>query len=483
MSFRSIQPHQSANTNTDIVEYEEPQQQEGIFDGMSWVYIPQAGKKRSRFNNRFDDKRQPVKRDPVQEADWESVQFESRQRLKALLEDIIVVETKQENGEIERREFLQFAVIPLTSYTEWGPRADGQGNAKHGGRQMWAHDDDPKSPKYGQQIQGEEAKIVCSSPDGVAPWPQWVGTTPFRREPNAPFHPRFKRHIEIGKRANGSEIPAKEMCKECPFNDWSDGRPPCGTSWKYIGWAPAQVDINGELFEGGLVVISGPYSVQAAFTGQKAGSKWGHATRNLPRWDDLTKTTGKSKKFVPINDLTEEMLPTVIGLAANENKFRHLKGYDYSEVTPGSITTMGELETHANGVIDSGELETIAFAEIQEVSYAWAPQGLNGEIRPMEMSSVLNNNKGSEQRIPMLTGPKDDNGQYIFPALERREIRDFFGGWAQAMLRRKQWEELTKANIAAIEEKRRQSNVTISGEPEMPQIPAETIQDVDDLDE
>lgn len=486
MSLRNL-PQNSSNTSSEMVEYEEQAPNEGIYSDMSWVYVPQAGKKRAKYANRFDEKTGlPLKRDSISDQDWASVDPLSQQRLKNLLHDAITVEGKLEDGTVESFVFLQFRIIPLTSYTDFYQRPDGQGSAKRGGRQLWAVDEDPKSPKFGQQIMGSDAKIVCSSPDGVAPYPQFVGTAPFRNTVNAPLHSKWKRHIPIGEDGKGNLLPPEKMCPLCPFNDWSDGKPPCGTAWKYIGWAPAQQDIYGEIMSARLVIIGGPYSIQAAFQGQKAGNKWGHATRNLPKWDELTKSIRKNKKYVPIDEVTEEMLPLIIGFAANNDKFAHLKGRDYVSVELGQVQTMQDLADFAFNLVETNsELSNVSFVEIQEAAYTWAPEGLNGPIRPLEMISVLNNNTGSEQRIPMLTGPKDDNGEYIFEPLEPKEVRDFFQDWHVALRRRAQWEQMTKDNIAAIHAKRQAPTVTEpDGTEDLENMPsAAASMTVDDLDE
>jgi hypothetical protein len=482
MSLRGYTPNANTNSSSDIVEYEEPVQYEGIYTGMSWAYVPQAGKKRAIYANRFDENTgQPVKRDPITEQDWASVDPGSLARLKALVHDAIVVEEKLEDGTIASYAFLQLHIIPLTSYTDWGVREDGQGNAKHGGRQLWAYYDDPKHPKYKQQIMAGDAKIACASPDGITPYAQHVGTAPFRNTVNAPFHPKWERHIPIGEDGKGNVIPAEKICARCPFNNWADGKPPCGTSWKFVAWAPAQVDIYGEIMSARLIVIGGPYSIQAAFQGQKAGSKWGHATRNLPRWDDLTKATRKSKKYVAVQDVTEEMFPLIIGFASSDNKFAHLKGREYVSVPVGSVQTAEDFQSYEFNLTETAsELEAVRFVEIQEEAFTWAPEGLNGPIYPLEMISVLNNNTGSEQRVPMITGPKDDSGNYIFEPLEPKEVRDFFSDWHVAMKRRAQWEQLTKDNIAAINKKREAPTVT---EPDGTEELETVDGTVDDLDE
>lgn len=453
MSLRDFGPKQTTaiqNTSSDdLDEYDGSiADNQSIFFGMSRVKIPQGAKKGSVWVNRL-----AAKKDPISKEEWESVVISSQERLRGQVEDVIVVQERLEDGTYVEFEFIQFRVIPITSYTEWTKRLDDPTKStKRGGLQMWKYDGDPKSSTYGKQLDiSDGGGVVCRSDNGVVPRPEFVGTTQYRKEANVQFHPNFKKSIPIGEDGRGNRLNTATMCKECPFRSWADGKPACNDDYKFIGWAPAQIDKNGELMSPRLVVIGGPYSIQAAFQGQKKATKWGSIIKDLPQWDALIKQSGKSVKLIPFGDLQDDQLGLITGFAASDVKYDHMRGDDYVAVDYGSVTDVDTLRNWVEGYVASGELSAVTHVYLEEKKFTWAPEGLNGDIFPMEMVSVMNG-AANPQRIPMLSA-KEDNGQPIFEALRAKERADFYMGWQTAMHLRKLWEKQVEEQIAAINAK------------------------------
>jgi hypothetical protein len=433
------------NPNTSIQSYDEDDVPAitSIYSGLSQIIVPQSGKKGSSYSDRFK-KIADTKRDPIAENFWETVNPTARTLAKQLVEDVITVQKREGGITLENFEFLVVYAIPMTTYTTWVKRPDNRNpgkffNTRQGGKGMW------KTDANGNQIMGAEAQVVCMSHDGLAPNVNFVGTNePFRKEVNAPYHTGLKRNIAIG-----------ESCDSCPFQDWAaynGGKPQCGNQYKELFYLPTQVDMHGQVMKARLAWIGGSLSVQKALEGQKAGNAYGHKFKSLPSFEKLIQPTKEREVLAAANEFDMSNAAVVVGFAKGTEQIEHYRGINYVPVKKGSLKSEDEVLAKAVEIKSSGKLDEITHIAYMQQEFAFAPNGVNGNIQPFALMVVQNNHEKFPQRIPFIAVRTDDD-KFFTDALNDFERDEFLSFLREAAERRQLWKDQRESNARQVHEK------------------------------
>ncbi|MBC7811653.1 MAG: hypothetical protein H7175_10925 [Burkholderiales bacterium] len=449
MSLNEFDTPQNASTSIQTYEEEFVPPNTSIFQGYPWLTFPQKGKTNGMFSDRLS--KAAKGQDPVTAEQWLTVSENRRAALRAMLEDVTALIVK-ENGEVvEEYFFLQPQIIPLDTYTDWDkypaptptdPKK--MQSVKRGGRQL---------NRYDPVLKDTVLETACQSYDGLAPNVNFIGENPFTHIVNTPYHTGLGKPVAVGP-----------DCDHCPFNDWSlyGGEPPqCGQRHVYLAFMPAQEDIFGNVSPDRIVLISGPYSVQAALNGPKAGTKYGFASRVMQSFEKIADRSGRQTILVAVDESLSNIdnPRLIVGFAENGGKngkksLEQLNGQGFVEVKGGSFTTLDAVREHAAKLVAEGKLTSVSHMEVEQEKFLYAPDGLDKDVHPIEIVSVINNhpNKDRKARIPLMS-VKDDEGNFIFPALSPRMKEKFLAAKARAAELHDNWKAQMLVNAALVAEK------------------------------
>jgi hypothetical protein len=402
----------------------------------------------------------------------------SRTRVKAEGKGHIFVGHKiKDTGEAVLWKFAELRMLPVVNLTSWYKQSKEEGGRSMllGARTYW-----PIDPVTGQRDQDPSVRPACRSNDGYNPIAYYVGTEPTRKEMNAGFDPRYGQEVMFGYDLQGNELEPGEICIKCPLSQFvtsKDGKvlpPTCKESYNYIVWLPTQVDLDGNVMESRLAVISGNNtSIMQALKGRTPGQSFGHADSTkalvgIAKFKDVLK---KSERAIPLAEFDNaDLLSAVIAITETDSAAKKAQNKGVFKVAKGSIQSPEDMAELLDGLQAQGF--SAAYAWIETETYMFAPKGMphlvggDAPVYPISMI-VAENNSNPPQRIPYMN-VSVKMGEYLHDPLTEDEFYEYMMAGQQAARYRKLWAEQIPANRDAVAEKQklmREPNISVSDGP------------------
>lgn len=303
--------------------------------------------------------------------------------------------------------YIDFALVDVL----YDQVPDGKWVNNRGGRQMWGYKND--SGKWERDL--EAGGPACSSPNGIAPRPEFLGKEIIDIRTGESVKIGFTDGVPVTGEVMGTDMKMHvQVCKTCPLGQWrtdeATGKrqpPPCADAHGYVVYIfphdDESIPVENRITEGFLAIIRGQNSgVQLALPGARAGTPAaridGAAFMGIVAPFRPNPDTRDAIVVRHAGEVGDRLIERIVGFCQDENQ----TGFVAAKMR-GADGRPNELFTKLRN-----NTEQFPYVAVKVPTYSYAPQGLPEEaggsvpLKRVEMHVAENGYKLGSRANPTL---------------------------------------------------------------------------------